>query len=73
MVGLLAKNELPAEGCSIRNGKWEEGSRQKMILDDNRTHYTIIQSTVRYDTQLTNDSLTTPIVFHSRNYTDSFL
>ena len=39
---------------------------------DNRTHYTIIQSTVCYDTQLTNDSLTTLIVFRSQNYPDSF-
>ena len=39
--------------------------------NDNRTHYTIIQSTVRYDIQLTNDSLTTLIVFRSRNYTDN--
>ena len=39
---------------------------------DNRTHYTISQSTVWYDTQLTNDSLTTVIVFRCRNYPDSF-
>ena len=39
---------------------------------DNGTHYTIIQSMVWYDAQLTNDSLTTLIVFNSRNYTDSF-
>ena len=42
------------------------------IYWDNRTHYTIIQSTVWYNTQLTNDSLTTVIVFRCRNYTDSF-
>ena len=42
------------------------------LYHDNRTHYTIIQSTVWYDTQLANDSLTTLIVFRSRNYTDSF-
>ena len=41
------------------------------LITDNRTHYTIIQSTVWYDTQLTNDSLTILIVFRSRNYTDS--
>ena len=40
---------------------------------DNRTHYTISQSTVWYDIQLTNDSLTTLIVFRSRNYSDIFL
>ena len=39
----------------------------------NRTHYTINQSTVWYDTQLTNHSLTTVIVFRCRNYPDSFL
>ena len=31
MAGLLAKKELPAEGCSRRNGKLEEGSRQKKL------------------------------------------
>ena len=41
-------------------------------LYDNRTHYTISQSTVWYDTQLTNQSLTTVIVFRCRNYSDSF-
>ena len=30
----LAKKELPAEGCSRRNGKWEESSIQKKISDD---------------------------------------
>ena len=30
----LAKKELPAEGCSRRNGKQVESSRQKKILDD---------------------------------------
>ena len=30
--------EMPAEGCSRRNGKWEESLRQKKILDD-RQHY----------------------------------
>ena len=34
----LAKKELPAEGCSSRNDKREEGSRQKKILDDRRHH-----------------------------------
>ena len=29
----LAKKELPAEGCYRRNGKLEEGSRQKKISD----------------------------------------
>ena len=36
MAGLLAKKELPAEGCSRRNGKREESSRQKKISDDRR-------------------------------------
>ena len=31
LAGPLAKKELPAEGCSRRNGKREEGSRQKKI------------------------------------------
>ena len=34
----LAKKELPAEGCSRRNGKREEGSRQKKISDDIQNH-----------------------------------
>ena len=34
----LAKKELPAEGCSRRYGKWEEGSWEKKISDD-RQHY----------------------------------
>ena len=29
LAGTLAKKELPAEGCSRRNGKREESSRQK--------------------------------------------
>ena len=33
LAGPLAKKELPAEGCSRRNGLREEGSRQK-ISDD---------------------------------------
>ena len=33
LAGPLPKKELPAEGCSIRNGKREEGSRQK-VSDD---------------------------------------
>ena len=35
----LAKNELPAEGCSRRYGKWEESSRQKKKISDDRQHY----------------------------------
>ena len=35
MAGPLAKKELPAEGCSRRNGKREEGSRHKKSDDDN--------------------------------------
>ena len=38
MTGPLAKKELPAEGCSRRNGKREVNSRQKKISDD-RQHY----------------------------------
>ena len=38
MTGTLAKKELRAEGGSRRNGKREEGSRQKKISDD-RQHY----------------------------------
>ena len=34
----LAKKELPAEGCSRRNGKWEEGLQQKKILNDRQHH-----------------------------------
>ena len=33
LTGPLAKKELPAEGCSRRNGKREESSRQKKISD----------------------------------------
>ena len=33
LAGPLCKKELPAEGCSRRNGKREEGSRQKKISD----------------------------------------
>ena len=51
-------------------GKWL--SEQETPFSDNRTHYTISQSTVSYDTQLTNHSLTTVIVFRCRNYPDSF-
>ena len=38
LAGPLAKKELPAEGCSRRNGKREESSRQMTISDD-RQHY----------------------------------
>ena len=38
LAGPLAKKKLPAEGCSRRNGKREESSRQKKISDD-RQHY----------------------------------
>ena len=34
LAGPLAKKELPAEGCSRRNGKREKGSRQKNKSDD---------------------------------------
>ena len=37
LAGTLAKKELPAEGCSRRNGKREEGSLQNKI-SDNRRH-----------------------------------
>ena len=33
LAGTLAKKELPAEGCSRRNGEQEEGSQQKKISD----------------------------------------
>ena len=38
LAGSLAEKELPAEGCSRRNGKREESSRQKNISYD-RQHY----------------------------------
>ena len=38
LAGPLAKKELPAEGCSRRNGKLEEVSRQKNISDDRQHH-----------------------------------
>ena len=38
LTGPLAKKEQPAEGCSRRNGKREESSRQKKISYD-RQHY----------------------------------
>ena len=38
MAGPLAKKELPAEECSRRNGKQEEGSQQKKISDDRQHH-----------------------------------
>ena len=38
LAGPVAKKELAAEGCSGQNGKWEEGSRQKKILDY-KQHY----------------------------------
>ena len=38
LVGPLAKKELPDEGCSRRNGKREEGLRQKKISDDRQHH-----------------------------------
>ena len=34
LAGPFAKKELPAEGCSRRNGKREESSRKKKISDD---------------------------------------
>ena len=34
LAGPLAKKELSAEGCSRRNGKQEESSRQKKISDN---------------------------------------
>ena len=33
LTGPLAKKELPAEGCSRRNSKREEDSRQKKISE----------------------------------------
>ena len=32
LAGPLAKTELTAEGCSRRNGKWEERSQQKKMI-----------------------------------------
>ena len=37
LAGPLAKKELLAEGCSRRNGKRVESSRQKKISDDKTT------------------------------------
>ena len=37
LTGPLAEKELPVEGCSRRNGKRDEGSRQKK--SDDRQHY----------------------------------
>ena len=34
LAGPLTKKELPAEGCSRRNGKQEESYRKKKILDE---------------------------------------
>ena len=49
-----------------------EGEYCILLIIVGSTHYTISQSTVWYDTQLTNDSLTTLIVFRCQNYSDSF-
>ena len=38
LAGPMAKKELPPEECSTRNGKREEGSRQKKISDDRQYH-----------------------------------
>ena len=38
LAGPLVKKELTAEGCSRRNGKRENGSRQNKILDDKQYH-----------------------------------
>ena len=40
LAGPLVKKELPAEGCSRRNGrpKREESSQQKKISDDRQHH-----------------------------------
>ena len=46
LAGPLAK-ELSAEGCSRRNGKWEEGSWQKKISYD-RQHHDKWTDTKRY-------------------------
>ena len=34
LAGPLSKKEQPSEGCSRKNGKPEESSRQKKISDD---------------------------------------
>ena len=36
LAGPLSKKELPAEGCSRRNDKREESSRQKKMLEDTK-------------------------------------
>ena len=38
LSGPLTKKEPPAEGCSRRNGEWEEDSWEKMISDDRYHH-----------------------------------
>ena len=38
LAGILAKKELPAEGCSRRCGKWEKSSRQKKISEDRQLY-----------------------------------
>ena len=38
LAGPLAKKELPSEGCSRRNAKREESSRQKKISDDRQNY-----------------------------------
>ena len=38
LAGSMTKKELPAEGCSRRNGKRAESSRQKKI-SDHRQNY----------------------------------
>ena len=38
LAGLLVNKELPAEGCSRRNVKREQSSRQKKITDDRQLY-----------------------------------
>ena len=48
MIRLLAEKELSAEGCSTRNGKWEEDSRQKRYqMKDNIMIYGLSEDTKR--------------------------
>ena len=42
LTGPLAKKELPDEGCSRRNGKREEGSRQKKISNDRSINHSVL-------------------------------
>ena len=55
----------------VDTSAFKEANIYHITYSDNRSHYTISQSAVWYNTQLTNHSLTTVIVFRCRNYTDN--